>query len=96
MVRRREPPPAPSAPRPNVVSSRDSCGALSLRSPAPPRLAPRRVPSGGSMNSIAHAIQQFFAGAADSLTPFLAALSVVGGASMAIIQTVKDLFPLRT
>lgn len=47
------------------------------------------------MNSIAHAIQQFFAGAADSLTPFLTALSVIGVATMAILQTVKDLTPLR-
>lgn len=47
------------------------------------------------MNTIADAIQQFFAGAADSLTPFLAALSVIGVATMALIQTVKDITPLR-
>ncbi|MBM3907102.1 MAG: hypothetical protein FJ363_03375 [Gemmatimonadetes bacterium] len=47
------------------------------------------------MNSIADAIQKFFAGADSALTPFLAALTVIGVATMAIIQTIKDTTPFR-
>ncbi|MBW7933251.1 MAG: hypothetical protein H3C62_06460 [Gemmatimonadaceae bacterium] len=47
------------------------------------------------MNAIADAIQKFFSGAAESLSPLLAALSVIGVATMAIIQTAKDVTPLR-
>jgi hypothetical protein len=47
------------------------------------------------VNSIADAIQKFFAGADSALTPFLAALSIIGVATMAIIQTIKDTTPFR-
>jgi uncharacterized membrane protein YciS (DUF1049 family) len=47
------------------------------------------------MNNIAHAIQTFFANADQDLSAYLAALTAIGIATMALIQAAKDLFPLR-
>jgi len=40
-------------------------------------------------------VAQIFNSVANHLTPYVLALSIIGGVTMAILQTIKDLFPLR-
>lgn len=47
------------------------------------------------MNALADAILAFFAGAPESILPFFGAISLIGGAAMGIVQSVKDNTPLR-
>jgi hypothetical protein len=47
------------------------------------------------MNAIASSISSFFTGSTQDLTGFLLALAVIGTATMALIQAVKDVTPMR-
>ena len=47
------------------------------------------------MNGIGDAIREFFNSAANQWMSYVMALTIIGGVTMALLQTIKDLFPVR-
>jgi hypothetical protein len=49
----------------------------------------------GSMSDVGNTVKEFFADASKSWASYIFALNVIGGVTMALLQTAKDLLPIR-